>query len=90
MKPHHTSLPGHYKFLLPPHFPVRPRKCDIHHGGQVAAIERFNGIRLQNVKLLPTDMTGHIDENGVFHADELLLKCPTRYEEAVPEQAASK
>ncbi len=35
-------------------------------------------------------MTGHIDENGVFHADELLLKCPTRYEEAVPEQAASK
>ncbi len=35
-------------------------------------------------------MTGHIDENGVFHADELLLKCPTRYEETVPEQAASK
>ncbi len=35
-------------------------------------------------------MTGHIDENGIFHADELLLKCPTRYEEAVPEQAASK
>ena len=32
-------------------------------------------------------MTGQIDENGVFHADELLLKCPTKYEEAVPEQA---
>ncbi len=34
-------------------------------------------------------MTGHIGTDGVFHADELLLKCPTRYEQAVPEQAAS-
>lgn len=33
-------------------------------------------------------MTGKLDENGVFHADELLLKCPTRYEEAMPEQTA--
>jgi cytochrome c-type biogenesis protein CcmE len=32
-------------------------------------------------------VTGHIDAEGVFHADELLLKCPTKYEEAVPEQA---
>jgi cytochrome c-type biogenesis protein CcmE len=32
-------------------------------------------------------MTGHIGEDGVFYAEELLLKCPTRYEEAVPEQA---
>ncbi len=32
-------------------------------------------------------MTGRLDEQGVFHADELLLKCPTKYEEAVPEQA---
>ena len=35
-------------------------------------------------------MTGTIGPDGVFQADELLLKCPTRYEEAVPEQAASK
>lgn len=35
-------------------------------------------------------MTGKLGDDGVFHADELLLKCPTRYEEAVPEQAASK
>ena len=35
-------------------------------------------------------MTGQLGADGVFHADELLLKCPTRYEEAVPEQAASK
>lgn len=30
-------------------------------------------------------MTGTLDENGVFHAEELLLKCPTRYEEYQPE-----
>jgi cytochrome c-type biogenesis protein CcmE len=35
-------------------------------------------------------MTGKLGEDGVFYADELLLKCPTKYEEAVPEQAASK
>lgn len=32
-------------------------------------------------------MTGHLGSDGVFYAEELLLKCPTRYEEAVPEQA---
>lgn len=32
-------------------------------------------------------MTGHINAEGVFVADELLLKCPTKYEEAVPDQA---
>lgn len=32
-------------------------------------------------------MTGHMGEDGIFYADELLLKCPTRYEEAVPEQS---
>jgi cytochrome c-type biogenesis protein CcmE len=32
-------------------------------------------------------MTGHMGEDGVFYAEELLLKCPTRYEEAVPKQA---
>jgi cytochrome c-type biogenesis protein CcmE len=31
-------------------------------------------------------MDGHVDENGLFHADTLLMKCPTRYEGAVPEQ----
>jgi cytochrome c-type biogenesis protein CcmE len=35
-------------------------------------------------------VTGKLGEDGVFHADELLLKCPTKYEEAVPDQAASK
>ncbi|MFZ2098204.1 MAG: cytochrome c maturation protein CcmE [Anaerolineales bacterium] len=31
-------------------------------------------------------MTGHISNDQVFYADELLLKCPTKYEEAVPNQ----
>jgi len=34
-------------------------------------------------------VTGKLEADGVFHADELLLKCPTKYQEAVPEQAAS-
>jgi cytochrome c-type biogenesis protein CcmE len=32
-------------------------------------------------------ITGHIGEDGVFYATELLLKCPSRYEEAVPGQS---
>lgn len=32
-------------------------------------------------------ITGRLGDDGVFYADELLLKCPTRYEEAVPAQA---
>jgi cytochrome c-type biogenesis protein CcmE len=29
---------------------------------------------------------GRLSADGVFHADTLLLKCPTRYEEQFPEQ----
>ena len=32
-------------------------------------------------------VTGRMDADGIFHADELLLKCPTRYEDEVPLQA---
>lgn len=32
-------------------------------------------------------VTGRMTADGEFHADELLLKCPTRYEEEVPLQA---
>jgi len=35
-------------------------------------------------------MTGTLGNDGVFYADELLLKCPTKYEQAVPEQVSSK
>lgn len=34
-------------------------------------------------------MTGKIGADGIFYADELLLKCPTKYEQAVPEQASN-
>jgi len=34
-------------------------------------------------------MTGKLGDDGVFYADELLLKCPTKYEQAVPDQAES-
>lgn len=30
-------------------------------------------------------VTGKLGEDGIFYADELLLKCPTRYQEAAPE-----
>jgi cytochrome c-type biogenesis protein CcmE len=32
-------------------------------------------------------MTGRMGQDGVFYANELLLKCPTKYEESVPAQA---
>jgi cytochrome c-type biogenesis protein CcmE len=35
-------------------------------------------------------MTGQLGADGIFRAEELLLKCPTRYEEALPQQSASK
>jgi cytochrome c-type biogenesis protein CcmE len=34
-------------------------------------------------------MTGKMGDDGVFYAEELLLKCPTKYEDAVPDQAGS-
>lgn len=34
-------------------------------------------------------MTGTLDSNGVFHAEEVLLKCPTRYSDEAPSQTAS-
>ena len=33
-------------------------------------------------------MTGHLGDDGIFYADELLLKCPTKYEQGVPEQVS--
>lgn len=32
-------------------------------------------------------VTGYVGDDGVFYANELLLKCPSRYEEAVPGQS---
>jgi cytochrome c-type biogenesis protein CcmE len=35
-------------------------------------------------------ITGRIGDEGVFYADELLLKCPTRYEDELPLQAEAE
>jgi len=32
-------------------------------------------------------MVGKLHSDGIFYADEILLKCPSRYEEAIPDQA---
>jgi cytochrome c-type biogenesis protein CcmE len=32
-------------------------------------------------------LSGELGSDGVFYANELLLKCPSRYEDAVPDQA---
>jgi cytochrome c-type biogenesis protein CcmE len=32
-------------------------------------------------------LIGYLGEDGIFHADEIQLKCPTKYEEAAPEQS---
>lgn len=34
-------------------------------------------------------LTGKLGEDGVFYATEILLKCPSRYEDNVPNQAVS-
>jgi cytochrome c-type biogenesis protein CcmE len=34
-------------------------------------------------------ITGKLGADGIFYADELLLKCPTKYEEAVPTQVVA-
>ncbi len=33
-------------------------------------------------------ITGHLGTDGIFQAEELLLKCPTKYQEAVPTQVS--
>lgn len=51
----------------------------------------YNGVKPDLLKNeAQAIMTGRYGDDGVFHAEELLLKCPTKYEEALPEQAASK
>lgn len=34
-------------------------------------------------------VTGKLGDDGIFYADELLLKCPSKYEEASPAQVES-
>lgn len=47
----------------------------------------YNGVKPDLLKNeAQAIMTGKMGEDGRFYADELLLKCPTKYEEAVPDQ----
>ncbi len=49
----------------------------------------YNGVKPDLLKNeAQAIMTGRYEADGVFHAEELLLKCPTKYEEALPEQAS--
>ena len=34
-------------------------------------------------------VTGQLHSDGIFYAEDLLLKCPSRYEEVVPDQAVN-
>jgi cytochrome c-type biogenesis protein CcmE len=31
-------------------------------------------------------VTGRLQDDGVFYADEILMKCPTKYDEVIPDQ----
>ncbi len=47
----------------------------------------YNGVRPDLLRdEAQAIMTGKLGADGVFYADELLLKCPTKYEDAVPDQ----
>ncbi|MBN1373489.1 MAG: cytochrome c maturation protein CcmE [Anaerolineaceae bacterium] len=35
-------------------------------------------------------IVGKLDQEGTFQAEEILLKCPSRYEEAVPDQVVER
>lgn len=48
----------------------------------------YNGVKPDLLKNeAQAIMTGKYNDDGTFTATELLLKCPTKYEEAVPGQA---
>jgi len=49
---------------------------------------RYHGVKPDLLKNeAQAIVTGKLDANGDFQAAELLLKCPSRYESALPEQA---
>ncbi|HEB66140.1 MAG TPA: cytochrome c maturation protein CcmE [Chloroflexi bacterium] len=47
----------------------------------------YNGVRPDLLRdEAQAIMTGKLGADGIFYAEELLLKCPTKYEDAVPDQ----
>ena len=50
----------------------------------------YNGVKPDLLKHeAQAIVSGSLDANGVFHAKELLLKCPSKYESALPNQAGN-
>lgn len=48
----------------------------------------YNGVKPDLLKNeAQAIMTGKLGNDGVFYAQELLLKCPTKYEEALPQKS---
>ena len=77
---------------------VEPRIAAIDIGSNsirqiIADVGRNGSIRIvDEMKAAPRlgaglSETGALGEDGVFYATEILLKCPSRYQESVPDQA---
>jgi len=58
--------------------PTLPRMVVVYHGPKPDLLKN----EAQAI------MTGKLMADGTFQADELLLKCPTKYQDAVPSQVA--
>jgi len=58
--------------------PTRTRLTVIYHGPQPDLLRN----EAQAI------ITGHLAADGTFYADQLLLKCPTKYQQAVPSQVS--
>ena len=51
----------------------------------------YNGVKPDLLKNeAQAIVTGRMGADGVFYASELLLKCPTKYQDAVPNQTANQ
>ena len=81
------------------HMPADQKLLEAEGGLEAALLAAVTDESRQKLEILyyepPPDLlrdqaqaiiTGKFGEDGIFYAEELLLKCPTRYEEAVPEQ----
>ena len=50
----------------------------------------YNGVKPDLLKNeAQAIVTGELGEDGIFYASELLLKCPTKYEDTIPEQVSN-
>ena len=82
------------------HVPGDPQEVDRAGGLERVLSDAVNDPRAPQVDVVYDDVKpdllqhqsqaiirGHLGEDGIFYASEVLLKCPSRYEEALPAQA---